>query len=141
MVPLSLMMRRSGPGVSGATVRPYSLAKARTSLTALGSAACCWRYWVWVRRSLPVRLATLSGALRLTTTETVILAPDGACVSPAAWAAAEGTKGAFSLPGRTARGEAMRLGVVGFFFAVFLVVMRRISEFGWVCGMAVSEWR
>jgi hypothetical protein len=79
-------------------------------------------------------LVTLSGALGLTTTETVILTDGGAGFSPAAWTAAEGTKGAFSLPGRTARGEAMRLGVVGFFFAVFIavffVVMRKFSKFG-----------
>jgi hypothetical protein len=89
---------------------------------AVGSAAWSWRYWAWLRRSLPVRLVTLSGALRLTTTETVILAPDGAGFSPAGWIAAAGTKGAFSLPGRTARGEAER-GGAGFFFVVFVVFL------------------
>jgi len=70
---------------------------------------------------LPVRLVTLSGALRLTTTETVILLPDGAGFSAAAWIAAEGTKGTFSLPGRTVRGEAASC-VVNFFVVDFFVV-------------------
>src|SRR5205814_10499291 len=99
-------------------------AKARASLTVAGSAACLWRYWAWVRRSLPVRLAGLSGALRQTTTETVILVLGGAGVSPAPW-----TKGAFSLPGRTARGEAVRLEVRFFFVLIFFVLMRSVSKF------------
>ena len=39
-VPLSLMVRRSGFGVSFSTVSPNSLAKARTSSIAAGSAPC-----------------------------------------------------------------------------------------------------
>src|ERR1700744_4109268 len=77
MVPMSLMVRRSEPGVSGAAVRPNSLAKARTSFTAAGSAPWFFLYWAWVRRCLPVRLATLSGVLRRTRTETVVLVPEG----------------------------------------------------------------
>ena len=55
-------------------------------------------------------------ALRRTMTETVILVPDGAGVSPAAW-----TKGAFSLPGRTVRGEAERVRQSDFFFVAMRV--------------------
>ena len=73
---------------------------------------------------MPVRLLGLSGALRLTTTETVILVPDGAGVSPAAW-----TKGAFSLPGRTVRGEAAK-GAVNFFAVDFFFDAMRFSNFG-----------
>src|ERR1700722_14507222 len=119
MVPMSLTMRRSGPGVSGATLRPYSLAKARTSLTALGSAPWLWRYCACVRRTWPVRLA-LRGFLRRTRTETVIFVPDGAGFSPVA-----GDNGAFSLPGSTVRGDAEMWGVdcfVDFFLAVLAVM-------------------
>jgi hypothetical protein len=67
--------------------------------------------------------------LRQTTTETVILVLGGAGVSPAPW-----TKGAFSLPGRTARGEAERFAVriffVLFFVLFFFVLMRSVSNYG-----------
>ena len=76
---------------------PEFLAKARTSLTAAGSAACCCRYWVRVRRSLPRRLV-FSGRLRRTMTETVKTLLERAGFSPVAAA-----RGAFSLPGSTTR--------------------------------------
>src|ERR1700679_2326258 len=115
-VPVSWMVRRTGPVGSGTMMRPNSLAKAWTSLIAAGSAACCWRYCVRVRRCLPRRLAALRGALRLTMTETVIFAADGAGVSPVAW-----TSGGLSLPGRTTRGAAERWGVDFFFVAMWVL--------------------
>src|ERR1700678_3074813 len=127
IVPTSLIMQRSGPGVSGATLRPYSLAKARTSFTATGSAPWRRRYCGRVRRSLPLRLAALSGFLCLTRTETVIFVPNGAGLSLAA-----GAKADFSLPGRTVRFEPER-GAMDFFcvfFAADFAVMGRFSKFG-----------
>ena len=97
IVPVSLMVRRSGFGVSLSTVSPNSLAKARTILMAVGSAACFWRYWARVSRSLPSRLV-LRGLLRLTMTETVMTLAGRTGVSPVA-----AERGAFSLPGNTTR--------------------------------------
>jgi hypothetical protein len=68
----------------------------------------------------------LRGLLRLTTTETVILVPEGAGFSLAVW-----TKGAFSLPGRTVRGDAERWGVDFFFVAMWF------SNLGMNCERAV----
>ena len=42
MVPMSLTMRRSGPGVSGAILRPYSLAKARLMMATLRPVTSSW---------------------------------------------------------------------------------------------------
>src|ERR1700677_3859910 len=113
-VPVSLVVQHSMGGVLGAMARPNSLAKARTSLTAAGSAPCCWRYCDRVRRCLPVRLAALRGVLRLTMTETVNFVAKGAGLSPAA-----SRKEARPLPGSTVRGETERWGV-GFFFVAMV---------------------
>src|ERR1700675_5042949 len=97
-VPVSLRVRRPGSGVPLSTVSPNSFAKVRTALTAAGSAACFWRYWARVRRSLPRRLA-LIGLLRLTMTETVMTLAGRTRFSPVA-----AGRGAFSLPANTTRG-------------------------------------
>ncbi len=62
-VPVSLTLRCPGAGVPGSTVRPNSLAKVRTSLTAAGSAAWVARYWARVRRCLPAGVCGLQGLL------------------------------------------------------------------------------
>src|SRR5215469_9019048 len=97
-VPVSLMVRRPGAGVPGCTVRENSLAKARTALTAAGSAAWLARNCARVRRCLPELCAALSGFLRRTMTDTVSLLASGAGLS-----ATDGAAGAFSLPVRTVR--------------------------------------
>src|ERR1700733_9688069 len=91
------MVRRSGFGVPFSTVSPNSFAKARTSAIAAGSAACCWRYCVRVRRSRPRRLV-LSGFLRRTTTETV-----KTLLGRAGFSLVAADRGAFSLPVSTTR--------------------------------------
>src|ERR1700691_2440427 len=97
MVPVSLIVRCSGLGVPLSTVSPNSFAKARTSFIAAGSAACCWRYWARVSRSLPSRLV-FSGLLRRTMTETV-----RTLAARAGFSLVAADRGAFSLPGRTTR--------------------------------------
>ncbi len=111
-VPVSLTVRRPGAGVPGSTERLNSLAKARTSLTAAGSAAWLARYCARVRRCLPLMCAAFRGVLRRTTTETVIFVAGGAGFSPVACA-----MGAFSLPGSTVRLCAVKRGV-GFLGAI-----------------------
>src|SRR5271156_3980935 len=97
-VPVSLMVRRSGLGVSLSTVSPNSFAKVRTTLIAAGSAPCFWRYSARVRRSLPRRLV-FRRLLRFTMTETVMTLEGRTGFSPVA-----AERGAFSLPANTTRG-------------------------------------
>src|SRR6185437_1368134 len=114
IVPVSLRTQLPGAGVPGTTERPYSLAKARMSLSALVSGPCACRNWARVRRSLPTRFVALSGALHLTTTDTVIRVARGAGFLVAGW-----VKEDFSLPARMTRLWVAKRG------ALFLVGMIR----------------
>src|ERR1700679_3495289 len=115
-VPVSWMVRRTGPVGSGTMMRPNSSAKAWTSLIAAGAGAGCWGVLRGGGCCFTRRLGALRGAFRLTMTETVIFAADGAGVSPFAW-----TSGGLSLPGRTTRGAAERWGVDFFFVAMWVL--------------------
>ncbi len=66
---------------------------------------------------MPRRLAAFRGALRRTMTETVSFADAGAGF--ASWSSVVRVKGVLSLPGRTMRGAAVRVGRDFFFAAMW----------------------